>query len=269
MAALLLHWWAFHYVQTGWLVSPPDETYGTHREAAGIMGMARNVAIMAWRILDQGRVLVVLLLSAMLLMGLGKKAEPAYPFKPALLVVLAPLLTWGIFFIPVTNPIGHRYWMLTYAGLALLAGWLMAGLKPWLRTLMGSAGVLALLSGHFWLYPDPIAKGWDSTLMHHHWFAVQDQMDDYLRTKGIATGICTEFPNLVNHGHSRLAPTTDYPQQWMPYQELKDHGCGWVVQGNVMNGFEQEDLNRLARQYRLEQEFRSGPVYLRLYARKP
>jgi hypothetical protein len=265
----VLGWWWVHKRATGWAVSPPDETYGTHREAVGLMGMARNAAILLWRVLDQGRVFVVCLIAALLLLKARRNAPEGYPLKPLLWILVVPMATWALFFIPLSNPIGHRYWMVSYACLALVAAWLLSTLKkPWLRGALSAALLCGLLSGHWWLYPDPIAKGWDSTLAHHDWFVVQRQMDDHLRSKGIVQDICTDFPNLVNHGISRLEPTSFYPQQYLPYQEHKDAGCEWVVQGNVMNGFEKEDLNHLAQHYRLEQEFRSGHVYLRLFRRK-
>lgn len=265
---LVLSWWLVHYRSAGWAVSPPDETYGTHREAAGAMGMLRNLAVMGWRFLDQGRILLWGMIAVLLLAKVSRKAEAAFKLRPLILIFAVLTGTWMVIFVPLSNPIGHRYWMLSFLLGALIVSWLLSCIeRKTVRSIAAGMLALAFVSGHFWLYPEPIAKGWDSTLAHVSWFEAQKEMDDYITAAGIREEVCTDFPNVVSRSVSTLDDSLSGRKDLKNFSETGLETCTYVVQSNIMNGFEAGDLTTLQSHYRTEKEIRSGFVFIRLWHR--
>jgi len=131
--------------------------------------------------------------------------------------------------------------------------------KKWLVV---SIVLLSFISGHFWVYPDKIAKGWDSSLAHLPYFLLRQQMDDYLVEHHISpTEVGTQFP-YVNAQYTHLAEHgLDFPEY-----DLDRHT--WIIQSNVINDFADEDLDELQQHWKLVKSFERLQVYVRLYAKE-
>ena len=64
--------------------------------------------------------------------------------------------------------------------------------------------LLGLLTGHFWIYPDPVAKGWDATLAHVPYFGLRREAITYLDNKGIPLEtVGSDYPNLCANQYNR------------------------------------------------------------------
>lgn len=61
-----------------------------------------------------------------------------------------------------------------------------------------SCFLAALLSGNFWVYPDPIAKGWDASLAYLPYQQMRREMNCFIDAEGIDYAeTATSFPSNI------------------------------------------------------------------------
>lgn len=252
VAGLTLLWLWVHYRAVGWLLTPPPETYGAHRKLVGVGDVLRNLGIVGWRFLDFGRIAVWLVLFGIVFMagrsgqGIGKVWKEKPDLRKLWVMFLAPAALLTVLFIPFSNPIGMRYFLVCYLILMLGVIWLVGELvkerwRKWLLAFMG----LVLLSGHFWVYPDNIAKSWDSSMAHFPWFMIDDLPQSVFEQGEAETKVlCTDFPMLAPRKYSHV---TDKPG--LNWQDIKEMDavtdCDCVLWSNLSNGFEGQTMQIL------------------------
>lgn len=267
---VVLLWLWVHWLAVGWVMSPPAETYGGQRQVLGLAGMARNVALMGWRVMDFGRVALWLLAAVALVWRIKCSSWRSLLTDKMVWAVLVVFGGLGLLFMPISNPPGHRYFLLGYSLLVIVA---VGGLSPvgaerwwtWLGKLVAGA---AMVTGHLWIYPRGVAQGWDASLAHLPGFELQDQVDAYLTSKAVAPSeVCADFPWLHAPEDTRLVPA-GAGGWWRNYLEEKD--CPWVVASNLNNGFTDEDWAAFdaGKDWKLEKEFQSGRIWIRIYQRR-
>jgi hypothetical protein len=145
---------------------------------------------------------------------------------------------------------------------------LLAQVLPKQRKLFLSfcgGGLLLAFSGHFWITPETMAKGWDSMLSHIWYLDYRDEAVRYLKTQNIASGtVGSDFPNLATHQQITLENDSYYFIQKNVSEQT------YILQSNAMNGFSETELTQLrdTMQWTLEKSWGSWPVYVRLYRRK-
>ena len=265
VAMLACTWLVFHYVQTGWLFRPPAATYGGHRNLVGWGGIFRNLLVMVWRLLDHGRIFPLACLAWAIWKRQNSTLELFHSRKLGILLVV-PLLVWGLVFLPFSNPIGHRYFLPAYVFL----GWAMLGLfsaskfGKWNR--LGLALViLGWLSGHLWVYPDSVAKGWDATLAHLPYHGHRIAALDYMERQGIQRhDVCTDFPAAA--APSFIDPSSSDSVKFEPLPNSLNQ-FRFVLYSNVCNGFSDAMLEDLSDTTLWETRFQSGhwPVRVVLF----
>ena len=258
-------WLWYHQHTAGWLLTPPESTYGGHRKLAGIQGGIRNLAIIVWRLFDNGRVLMW----AWLAFGLwrvravhGLHAD----HKRLFMLCFFPILLLSILFIPFTNPIGHRYFLVAYFfGCLLSLRLVLDVLKGSRRILMLAVLVLALVTGHFWVYPDAIAKGWDASLAHLPYHGLKEKALGEMEKLGIGRHeVCTDFPMLS--AESSIDPGKKGAESFLPLP-LSEVECKYILYSNISNGFREAPWKDLEGNGRWRVVFRHGrwPVRMVLY----
>ncbi|MEM0996916.1 MAG: hypothetical protein AAGN35_07550 [Bacteroidota bacterium] len=268
VGGLTLVWLWVHYRAVGWLLTPPPETYGAHRKLVGIGTLARNLGIVGWRFLDFGRIAVWLVVLGALVAG-GRRSVRNWPDLRRLgWMFLAPAALWTLLFIPFSNPIGMRYFLSAYLLLMLIALGLVA---QWPTATLRRAGrlgmALVLISGHFWVYPDSIAKSWDSSLAHLPYFGLQRDLAEEMAVRGIDPAqVCTDFPMLA-------PPRFAYVRESAPPfgRDLKATerlgNCEFVLWSNISNGFEAAEWEILDREFTQVLDRQKGAVRMRLFRR--
>lgn len=262
VAVVTVLWLGYHWQVQGWLFTPPEETYGGHREAVGLGGILYNLGIAGWRFLDYGRVFVWIFLGVALVLR-GKFLLAHQRFR-GLWPLLAVATGWLVLLLlPFSNPIGHRYFAAQFLLLALLVFVAIDLLETaWRRWLVPLSLGIGLVGGHFWVYPDTIAQGWDASLAHVRYFDLRLQAEQELAG---TYGICSAFPLAAD---ARTFYLWDLPGLELDRKDDEVmESCSKILQSNVSNGFSDAELGRLQRGegWKLEREWRNGPVYLRLY----
>lgn len=266
VAGLTLLWFWLHHRAVGWLFSPPPETYGGQRQLLGLAGMARNTALIAWRVMDFGRIFLWgLAICGAVVVGL-RRVWQDQALKSMSIALLAPLLLLSALFIPFSNPPGHRYYLVAYAILGLLVIGLVE-LDGWrLRGKLALAAVcLGMATGHCWVYPTGIAQGWDGSLAHVPGFALEREMNAFIATQGLQpSDVCGDFPQLHNHYYTYVQPTNS-DQQLRNFLEEQD--CHWALVTRLNNGYTevQHADFETSGNWVLRKGIAWGPIFMRLY----
>ncbi len=264
--AITSFWLYLHYKHTGWIGLNPDPnwSWNTGSQFAGFTGILRNIGVLLWRLLDFGRISVWLVLAATVLTFYRRKLK--FPPKTFTLsgLILIPLFVYSFFLLPYTNPVGHRYIIVIYLCAALLTFYLLAQLPNNFRRKFAYGFMLAnLVLGHFWVYPDTVAKGWDASLAHIPYFELRRNAIQYLDETHIpVTEVGSDFPNLYPIG------TIDLTNDARSFKAKDLQTDTYILYSNIYNGFTDEELQELKTSWQAVKTWKKGSVKVILYKRK-
>jgi hypothetical protein len=255
-------WMIFHYHTKGWIGYHPGSPWAGCYELVDGAGFVKNCAILVWRLADYGHLFVWLAVILLMIPLLKRNGNPGEPLKQILLLLLVSMV---LIFPPMLiyrmlN--GHRYLIPVYYFLSLLAVCLIFEIpgNQRIRKILFAGIVVALLTGNFWIYPDKIAKGWDSTLAHLPYHSLRHKMMQYIDQNHIAieeTGSRTPNTAMIDYielnGDKRAFPDAHLST---------DH---YVFYSNILNMFTDEEIDRLKRDWVVEKEYRCMLVRVTLY----
>lgn len=284
----VLIWLLYHFQTNGFLLSNPDSPWAADYGYVDFKGWLKNLVIIDWRLLDFGRItlwgMTIFLLFRWFMnteyrisnieytvsnteSSITNHQSPVTNHQSLIYYILLPLF----FFIPFITlrytPILHRYFLPTFLLFSILfiAVWFVIESKK-MKSIVFGVVVLSLLSGHFWVYPDRIAKGWDASLAYLPYFELNNQATQYIERQNIPfEKVGAEFPAVNPRKFTHL---TDDLHYFIDKDAYKMTDFKYILQSNVMNDFSDSDLEELQREngdWRLEKEWRKGQVYLRLY----
>jgi len=247
-----------------------------------LKGWLKNLVVVVWRLLDYGRIVLWSMAAFLLLQWLLKRKNRTIEedtssfntqtftskFQSLFLFIILPLIFYLPFITLRQTPILHRYFLPTILLVSILFVLFLGFIKSQkARNFAFVVAVMALLSGHFWVYPDRIAKGWDASLAYLSYFKLNDEATAYIEDKNISfEAVGSEFPAVNPRKFTHLKETDLRHFIDKDAYELTDFK--YILQSNVMNDFSEQDLEALQPakgDWRLEKEFRNGQVYIRLY----
>ena len=189
-------WFLYRKWDTGYFMYQPGFEYQEHRELASLSYMIRNIASLAIRMFDSGRIIVwILLFVAVLKIGI-KNFFSFIVRSPLSIIYLSVLLTMSLVTIPMTNPFGDRYFIVLYILLALVTARLLSEAYGGTKIRVIFIGmILVLVSGNFWVYSEKMSKAWDSVLCHFSYYPLRQEMITYLDEQGISVNdVSASFP---------------------------------------------------------------------------
>lgn len=259
-------WLLLHYLHTGWIGVNPDPNWSWHTgsQFAGFTGILRNIGLLIWRMIDFGRIAVWLVLGLILAAYYFRKQKLPPQTWQLVSFFLPPLLIFSLVLLPYTNPVGHRYYLVVYLFVALLTFYLLVQIRGnFPRKAAFGFMLLVLLTGHFWVYPDKVAKGWDASLAHLPYFELRRNAIDFLDKTGISvseTG--SDFPNLYPIGIADLSTDT----RSFKAKDLQTDR--YVLYSNVFNGFTDEELLALQTEWEPIKIWKKRQVKVIVYKRK-
>lgn len=220
-ALLTIIWYAYHYKKTGFVAINQQSAWATapdnlYYEYADIHVFLRNIAIIGWHFLEQGRFAIWLIVGYVAYQRLRRRQ---YSLNQAqiewLLLCFLPLLVISVIAALRHNPIMTRYFLAYFLLMPATALYALTTLRPIAsqtlttvpqnipatkpldnaalkqilpqKTFLTALFVLltAFVSGHFWIYPYPIANSWDTTLRCLPYFEVQQEMYRYMNHQNI------------------------------------------------------------------------------------
>lgn len=239
--ALCIAWVLFHYKSSGWLFSNADSPWAENQGFAGLTGIMRNLALVAWRILDFGRLAIwiplILLIAKQAIAGKN-------PLKqPALILFLPALIYWSLFLVLFNNPIAHRYLLgvfvlaLPFAAEQIQS--LLQSRRQLQAKLLKGLIIAILISGHFWIYPDKIAQGWDASLAHLPYFSLRAE---FFEEHGELEA-CTDFP--MNKSNRATQSDLNLPEHSWLQANNKWNSCDLVIYSNIINDIPESQYDEI------------------------
>ena len=257
-------WYTYHHAKTGWWFMTPSEAFSAQRKVLGIGGMLRNIGIIGWRCADFGRIGLWIVMLIALPVLIKKKIIQEKKFLQMFAIAFIPPVILSIAFIPFSNPIGHRYYLVFYLlSIPLVFYSIQSVFEGTKKTLAIGFSLVMLLAGHLWIYPPKIAIGWDSTLAHLPWFGLRKAMIEYVREHQIPyKSIGTNFPNKY------ALHETDLTDDYSRFADLDMTKNNYVIQSNIMNDFSDAELDELQNKWRLVKEYKKARIYVRLYKKQ-
>ncbi|MCU0473568.1 MAG: hypothetical protein MUC93_09420 [Bacteroidales bacterium] len=259
IAGLFLGW---HFYKTGWIGYHRDMPWYTLFESVDFKGAVRNIFILGWRLIDFGRFFVWI--TALTCLRHFFRNRPSMPTSsvPLSIILVTVFLALGHAVILHRNLSGHRYLLPVYIVFTILVIQYLYNItgENFPRKFFTWLLIIGLLTGNFWVYPDRIAKGWDSTLAYLPFFPLREKMMTFMENEGIKledTG--SSFPN------TGVIDRMDLSGNMRSFAEIDLLNNNYIFYSNVFNNFSNEELDILRYQWIKIKEFRLIQVKVTLY----
>jgi len=226
----LITWMLFHYAQTGWFFFTPEENY--FRDFNGLLMAFRHFFYIIWKITDSGRLFIwVFFLICFLTYIKTRKTNPQ--FKLLAIFLFVPLLVNIIFMVPISNPVGHKYFLLQYVFLSLFAVLIIQEFQSIKTKILFSTLIVAFfIAGNFIVYPQKYGNAWETSLKTLPYFTAEKEMKEFLSTQNInPSEIYTFFPLNNNHKFSYL--NEDYA--YKAADTVPTDSCRYVILSTIFN----------------------------------
>lgn len=261
---------AFHYLERGWIGFHEASEWAPSFALADTKQVIKNIMVLVWRLLDFGRVFIGLALGGLLLvfvkrMGWKASWKETIVRQISLLFVFL-LVGLSISFIRYAGLQQHRYLLPLFLTLTALFYLFLIHfpsplLKPKAKRLLLLIVILGLFSGNFWVYPDKISQGWDSTLAHWPHYELRTDMLHYLQKEGIELEqVGTAFPEIGPLKYKDLS------EESAGFKEKDLSRDAYVLYSNIMNDFTDEEINELQTNWKLIYRTERWNVRMELYA---
>ncbi len=239
-----------------WVVNTLESSpWSEHWNFVDIQHFLRNIAVVALRYIENGRLLVFAVFAVMLMR-----------FRKKLAFDKSLWLLWLLFFFVMIvctlsfyNPAGVRYFAFSFIVFAVIvADVLIKNLSArWAKTWLVTMTVVLLLS-NFVIYPERMAQSWDGTLAHIPYYELREQVVDYLSANSIETEtVGVAFPMEHSFKNVDLADTN---QRFASIDFDKNQ---FVVYSNVFN-LDDATIDQI-KQYPCVKQFRKNGVFMDIY----
>lgn len=255
---------AQHYMHTGWIGHHPESSWAASFEIVGKDGLIKNIVVLGWRVLDFGRVFLLLPL-----LYLGYRYTQKVPDKIALqLFILFTLISAIILPILVAHRglVLHRYLLPIFVLMHILFWYLLmkADLAPKIKKYTLAIVLSGLFLGNLWVYPKKISQGWDATLGHLPYYHLRKKMNTYIDQENIPFHrVGTAFPNI---GDMRNFDPMDLKAGMEEYDFEKQD---YIFYSNVYNDFSDQEIDILdSDNWSIEQEYHFYPICVILYKKE-
>ena len=255
----------FRYKSLGYLIPPVSDNWSGHYDTVGIRGILYNTGILGWRLTDFGRIFVYLSLAAFAVNYVRKKSIADDKLKQLVGFFVLFLLINSPYLLFFKQPILHRYLMPANVFCSLIFLYIIfeTGINKYLARWIFAVALAGLISGNFWIYPDQIAKGWDSTLAHLPYYNIRSEMIEYIEKEKISfEQVGSEFPNTATFENTDLnGSIISFPEKDLQIQP-------YIFYSNIFNDFSDQELIDLKTNWIVVKEIKRGGVKGILYKRK-
>ncbi|ALJ06328.1 hypothetical protein APS56_14805 [Pseudalgibacter alginicilyticus] len=183
----------------GWLISHPLEIWGNATEFSSfndfLSNFGRNVLVLGFQFSDFGR--IILLLFIIFTLYTKRKSIKLKNYSYLLIIsIFSTFFIYG-FSLMIRNTMGHRYYLVSYLSLSLLAFMLVREYKA--KKTIFSIMLTVLLLGNFVVYSDSFAQGWDASLAHLPYWNLRKKAISYMDENKIKINeTASFFPNATS-----------------------------------------------------------------------
>jgi len=228
--ALLLIYYAIYFVKNGWFFTGDSGTshYATPQNFKFIVKHFLDFGV---RSVENGRIVISILGLILLYKFFKNKLKFNELQKFIGTVLLLHFIIYFVFIFLIQVPFSGRYFMPHYILLIILvfSNFIMsyADSKKYKLILL----ILFMeLTGHFWLYPEPISKAWDSTLAHLPYYQLREETFQFLEREKIEfSDVSADFCISGNQKYADLKShnqmiSNDLDNSYYLYSNISNHG---------------------------------------------
>lgn len=255
----------YQYSVLGWIIKSPSSI--KHRSLVGFDLIIKNIFSIVRNMMDYGRVVVMVLTFVLGFMYLKKyKLNDNVTISKLIISFLVFTIGLSIFFMFFSNPIGHRYYLMSYILVVILCLMLIhIFYKVNYQKYFWSLIIISFVTGQFWIYPSTISQGWDSSLIYLNYFEGRDKAIQYIEENNIdkATVGTNLGLNFITYSDLKKNEPNS-----VSYADLDLNKNKYVIFSNIENSTSNEDITTLKNKWVLLQKFERFGVYVSVY-KKP
>lgn len=252
----------YHYHMTGWIGFHDESTWADCFERVDAKGLVFNLGILGWRIIDFGRI-GIWVIFGILFLKYRKHILKEKQTKYMLIILVCFIILLPANMIWAKNLLAHRYLLPIYLIFSILVANILFSsfIQKTLRNVLISVWIMSLISGNFWIYPDKLSQGWDSTLAHLPYYKLRNNAISYIDQQQIdIKNVHSFFPNLSVIDDMDL--NNDY-RRFKPYK----HGAEYILYSNIYN-ISDEIYDTIHEKYDLVKEYKSHSIFVHILKKK-
>jgi hypothetical protein len=231
-----------HYLAKGWIGYFAGSSWAESFEKVTLFGFFKNMVVISWRLVDFGHLSCWVLIWGLFYLNRKKKTQSVSPIQQHLFL----LLILSIFVLTPTaliynNLSAHRYFLPIYLILNMV-GIQMIFNQEHFQKKGYAILMLSLITGHFWVYPQPIATGWDATLAHLPYYSMRQEILQYLENQHIdIKKVGSGFPNVQAFRFIDLKPVS--ADSAFASKNLDTNP--YIFYSNIFNDFSETEMQLL------------------------
>lgn len=247
--------WRYFYI--GWISYHDEYPWLSHRQNVDLKGFFRNFIILFHRYLDFGKIILIPL-TVLLLLKLKKVNFKSY--KSLFWMAFLPVLPVIITSLKITNPMGHRYFLISYSIFIIL--FLKIAVEYKYFKIVYFVAFLSLIGGNFWIYPKDIAQGWDSSLAHIPYYHLKGEVLEFIEKEKIPMEEIASFSSNVS-----VIDNIYFNDDNRSFSSF-NIDSKYVIYSNVYN-LSDGDLEILKNEYSIIKRFEKNRIYVDLLQKVP
>jgi len=251
------------YLQKHWIIhNTVSKKWEEFSKIVSITGIFRNIGLVAWRLIDYGRIGIWIVLCVILFLSLKRRTLFDAFFKNTFYIAICQFIVIFPVVILYKNPFGHRYFLPVIIPVSIaVVYWILKYSR--FRYVIYILIFLFVLSGSFWVYPDKIAQGWDATPAHWPYYSVRNEMLDYMKKNKIPlSSIGSFFPNIASF------KLTDLSEDNQSFKDADLEKEEYILFSNIYNQSDEIiDKLFLSNNWIIEKTIKKRSVYMILFRR--
>ena len=265
----------FHYMNKGWIGYHASSAWAEAFQVVDFQGFMKNIAVLIWRLLDFGHLFIALITAFGFIYV--KKTLPTTRLLLVILTIMIFILTPTL--VIYKGLLAHRYLLPIYVISLLLCVKIISDIKNrHLQICLSTIAFIGLITGNFWVYPPPIATGWDATLAHVPYYDLRTEMMQYIDNRGITyseIGSC--FPNQRSFELTDLNNRqANFPQHLTLSNSVENAQFAlfdlnknkYIFYSSIFNDLTATDLHRLKTEWKVVKAFHKGQIEVILYEKQ-
>jgi len=259
---VLSAYFIYYFIGHGWFFSESTTT-GHYSIPTGMSRIIKHFAEFGLRSIENGRFIIWVLGIYMAYLTYKSKTLLTQIEKVLLFVFLLFTGLYVLFIFITQMPFSARYFMPQFFILTILT--LLGVIRFLDKRFTNFIFMLIIcfeLTGHFWIYPDKIAKSWDCTLAHLPYYGLRKDCFHYIESekldyKEISAGFCLS-------GNTRYIDLTKNDKT-----VGSDIKCKYYLYSNISNVDDSlAESFQNSQKWILVKKFEKWPVFIIIYKNK-